>query len=142
MKRMWSELSTPISAGGIIAITTPKLGMNCNKPARKAHSGAHGMPMIHNPASHSSATASESWHWATNQFLSAVLVVRAWDRQSCQSINTVNHKGHEGTQSRLFHVLFHWMPSHGIFSEFIAAIKNSNDLSSCSFVSFVVKIKI
>src|SRR5215813_6624899 len=83
---MWLELSAPISAGGITEITTPKLGINCSSPARNAHSGAQGMPMIHSPASQSRATASESWHWATNQFLSAVPVVRAWDRQSCQSI--------------------------------------------------------
>jgi hypothetical protein len=51
-----------------------------------AQSGAHGMPMINSPTSQSSATASESWHWAMNQLLSAEPVVRKWERQSRQSM--------------------------------------------------------
>src|SRR5262245_9270688 len=84
-----------MTAGIITARGPPKLGMNCNTPASTAQSGAQGMPMISNPASHNRATAAESRHWATNQSLRAVPVVRASSRQP---ILLVNHKGHEGTR--------------------------------------------
>src|ERR1044071_259363 len=100
---MWSWLKAPSSAGPINEIMMPKLGMNCSTPPRMAHNGAQGMPMISNPTSHRTATARESWHWAMNQFLKAVPVMRAWERQFCQSIKPVNHKGHEGSQ-RMFQV--------------------------------------
>src|SRR5262245_23449408 len=77
------------------AIGPPKLGMNCSRPANNAHSGAHGIPMVKSPTSHSKATTAESRHWATNQFFRAVPVVRASSRQA---IPIVNHKGHEGTR--------------------------------------------
>src|SRR5262249_2655566 len=69
-----------ISASG-----PPRCGINCKTPANIAQNGAHGMPMIHNPTSHISATASASWHWAINQFLRSEPVVRTCERQSCQS---------------------------------------------------------
>src|SRR6185437_9879157 len=86
---MWSWLSAPRIAGIITAIGPPKLGINWSKPARIAHTSAHGIPMIHSPTNQRIATASESWHWAMNQFLSAVPVVWAWERQFCQSISFI-----------------------------------------------------
>src|SRR5438270_6672925 len=124
--------------------------MNCNTPPRIAHSGAQGMPIISNPTSHRSATARESWHWAINQFLSAVPVVCAWERQSCHSMRVVNHKGHEETQRWIksnafihvpFGVLIRWMPGLCKSIRLVARNHYSNELSSCSFVPFVVKIK-
>src|SRR6185437_3353322 len=95
---MWSELKAPRMAGIITAIGPPKLGMNCRSPARMAQTGAHGIPIIKRPASQSSATASESWHWAINQCFSADPVVRACERQSRQSMSLSNHRVHRGSR--------------------------------------------
>src|SRR6185437_12822696 len=109
---MWSEFNAPKMAGIITAIGPPKLGMNCSSPAKIAHTGAQGMPII--------------------QCFSADPVVRACERQSRQSIKSVNHKGHEGAQSQKFR------PECLIFCRMLWS-KHCNKFPLRSFVSFVVK---
>src|SRR6266481_3645427 len=95
---MWSALNSPASAGKIRAIGGPRCGTNCNTPASTAHNGAHGTRRISNPINHISATATDSQHWATNQFFSAEPAVWICSRNSIE--RPVNHRGHGGTQRK------------------------------------------
>src|SRR5438105_1277581 len=72
----------PTITGPTTPNTAPMFGTNWKIAPKNAHSGAQGTPMISNPTSHNTPTASASSDWATNQFFSAVPVVRAWSRNS------------------------------------------------------------